>query len=118
MLCVRVLRVIYFILDLVQRYGQFLLDHLEMQAYFFLILYAVLVFQDFKHAESIYHFCFETLFRRNEEMIQNARKKIMNIWLENGSTWWTYIKKNIIALCHMLSRFLPATIQAFTEPFF
>ena len=89
-----------------------------MQAYFFLILYVALVFQDFKFAELTYHFCFETAFKRYEENIVSARKYLVQIWRDNCAKWWGYLKKNIVAFVHLLSRFLPTQVQTFTEPFF
>ena len=89
-----------------------------MQTYFFLILYFALIFQEFKYAEFTYHFCFETAFKRNEELIISARTTVMKIWRENCSNWFMYIKKSGIALCHMLTRFMPERVQMFTEPFF
>ena len=89
-----------------------------MQAYFFLILYVALIFQDFKYAEFSYHFCMETAFRRNEDAINSMRRWIMSVWTENCSNWWVYFKKSLVALFHMLTRFLPESMQAFTEPFF
>ena len=106
------------ILEIMQRYFSFLLEQLEMQQTFFLILHLVLCFQEFKYAEMAYHFTFETMFKRNEELIIAARSSIGNLWRENCSNWVGYIKKNVLAFLHMLSRFLPATIQGFTEPFF
>ena len=48
-----------------------------MQTYFFMILYFALIFQEFKYAEFTYHYCFETAFRRNEELISSARPSAM-----------------------------------------
>ena len=89
-----------------------------MQTYFFLILYFALIFQEFKYAEFIYHYCLETGFKRNEEMIISARTAVLNFWKENCSNWYLYIKKSGIALVHMLTRFMPESVQRFTEPFF
>ena len=89
-----------------------------MQTYFFLIVHFALVFQEFKYAELAYHFCFETMFQRNKELIDSLRGKFVNFWKENCSSIWTYTKKNIVSIFHMLSRFLPASVQTFTEPFF
>ena len=89
-----------------------------MQSYFFLILYVALIFQDFKYAEFSYHFCLETGFKRNEEAISAAQKWVLAVWSENCSNWWMYSKKSLVAIFHMLSRFLPESVQAFTEPFF
>merc|ERR1712060_488714 len=110
--------VIYFILEVMQRYFQFLLEQLDMQTYFFLVLYFALIFQEFKYAEFIYHFCLETTFQRNESLINSVRRSIMAVWRDNCSNLWVGIKRNMVAFCHMLTRFLPATVQSFTEPFF
>ena len=42
----------------------------------------------------------------------------MKVWRENCSNWWTYFKKSLVAIFHMLTRFLPEGVQTFTEPFF
>mmetsp|Transcript_11479 Transcript_11479/g.15487 ORF Transcript_11479/g.15487 Transcript_11479/m.15487 type:complete len:185 (-) Transcript_11479:60-614(-) len=110
--------VIFFILQILQRYFQFVLDSLEMQDYFFLVLFVALIFQEFKYAEFAYHFCFETAFKRNEEMISNARRSFMQMWRDNCSKWVLYLKKNVVGLLSMLARLLPAPLQAFTLPFF
>ena len=89
-----------------------------MQTYFFMILYFALIFQEFKYAEFTYHYCFETAFRRNEELISSARQAVMRVWKENCSNWYLYIKKSAIALVHMLTKFMPERVQMFTEPFF
>ena len=81
-----------------------------MQAYFFLIVHFALVFQEFKYAELCYHFCFETAFQRNQELIANLRKTFMSFWQDNCSGLWNYVKKNIVSIFHMLSRFLPASV--------
>ena len=89
-----------------------------MQTYFFLILYFALIFQEFKYAEFTYHYCLETGFKRNEELIIKARSSVMNFWKENCNKWYMYIKKSCIGLVHMLTRFMPEGVQRFTEPFF
>ena len=109
---------IFFILEILQRYFSFVLVQFEMQQTFFLIVYPLLCFQEFKWTELAYHFCFETAFKRNEELIIYARKQVEGVWRDNCSNWVGYVKKNMVSLAHMLSRFLPETIQAFTEPFF
>ena len=42
----------------------------------------------------------------------------MKVWRENCSNWYLYIKKSAIALVHMLTKFMPETVQKFTEPWF
>ena len=113
-----VCRVIFFVLEILQRYFRFVLEQLDMQDYFFLIVHLALCFQEFKYAELAYHFCFETAFKRNEELINLLRKRAMSVWRENCAKWWVFLKQNLVALCHMLSRFLPLSVQTFTEPFF
>ena len=112
------LRVIFFIFEIMQRYFSFILDQLEMQEYFFLVVFFALIFQEFKYAEIAYHFCFEKLFKMNEELIVGARSSIMNLYRENVHKWWNYIIKNLVAIGSALSKMLPAPIQAFTNPFF
>ena len=89
-----------------------------MQTYFFLILYFALIFQEFKYAEFTYHYCLETGFKRNEELIIKARTSVTTFWKENCNKWYMYIKKSVFGLAHMLTRFMPESVQRFTEPFF
>ena len=42
----------------------------------------------------------------------------MTIWKDNCSSWIKYLKKNLVALAHMLTKFLPEFVQNFTEQFF
>ena len=109
-------RVIFSIIVILQRYFQFLLDYLDMSTYFFVVLHVVLVFQDFKYAEFMYHFCLESAFTQNRETISGARQGIMTFWKNNGSAIWSGIKSVLFSGLSKISKLMPAKVQVFTEP--
>ena len=109
---------IFFICGIAQRYLSWVLDQLEMQDYFFIVLFIALIFQEFKYAEIAYHFCFETAFKRNEELIVNARSGILAMYKEYAHKWWAYLIKNLVALGALISNLLPGPIKGFTNPIF
>ena len=89
-----------------------------MQDYFFMLFYGVLVVQDFKYADLIYHFAFEDFLLRNESFIVKYRS-IVNKWFEdNLSGIMGFIKANIVGIFKALSMCLPASVQPFVLPFF
>lgn len=52
-----------FFLEILQRRFTFVLDQLEMQSYFFMVVYIVLNFENFKYADLIYHFMVEEFLK-------------------------------------------------------
>ena len=89
-----------------------------MQDYFFMLFYGVLVFQDFKYADVIYHFAFEDFLLRNEDFIVKYRS-IVNKWFEdNLSGILGMIKANIVGILKAISMRLPASVQPFVLPLF
>ena len=47
-----------------------------MQSYFFMLVYMVLNFDNFKYAEKIYHFAVEDLLKKNDVMITGLRMSV------------------------------------------
>ena len=111
-------RIIVFFVQVMQSYFQFVLDNLEMQETFFLIFYLILVFQDFKYSDTIYHFAFEDFLLRNEEMIVKYRRIVNQFLEDNLSGIVQYIKMNILGIIRAMASMLPASIRPFVLPFF
>ena len=88
-----------------------------MQTYFFMLVYMILIVDNFKYAELIYHFAVEDFLRKNDEAICAIRKSISDWYYANISFIWEYTKRTIVGVLAVLSRFLPARIQLFLSPF-
>ena len=94
-----------------------LLEMVEMEAYFFMILYFALIFENFKYAEMIYHFIIEDFLKTNDMKITEIRRAISDWYYNNISFIWHYFKRTLAGIFAVLSRFLPARFQPFVEGF-
>lgn len=81
-----------------------------MQSYFFMIVYVILNFENFKYAEMIYHFAVEDFLKQNDKAICSVRKSISDWYSDNISSWWDYFKRTIAGTLAVLSKLLPARI--------
>ena len=87
-----------------------------MSSYFFVVLHIVLVFQDFKYAEFMYHFTLESAFTSNRDTISGVRQRIRTFWANNGRAIWNTIKSVLFTGLSKISKLMPAKVQVFTEP--
>lgn len=81
-----------------------------MQSYFFMLVYMLLNFDNFKYAEKIYHFGVEDLLRKNDEMITGLRMSVSDWYYANIASIWEYTKRTIAGIFAVLARFLPGSI--------
>ena len=84
-----------------------------MQSYFFMLVYLVLNFNNFKYAEKIYHFAVEDALRKNDELITSMRMGVSDWYYANISFIWDYTKRTFAGIFAVLSRFLPGSLQLF-----
>jgi hypothetical protein len=92
-------------------------DYLDVTAYLFVILYAVLIYENFKYAEAAYHYFIEELFFRNEQRFEHLSSKMASYFDSNWRTWFDYGVKAIVNLFQVIISFLPESIQPFLNMF-
>ena len=84
-----------FLLELSQRWLYFVYDWLDVTDYLFVVIYCILIFDNFKYAELAYHFFIEELFYRNEQRLEEVSKKIHSYFEANWRSVYDYLMKSL-----------------------
>jgi hypothetical protein len=110
-------RTIVFLFELAQRWLYFVFDYLDVTSYLFVILYAALIYENFKYAEAAYHYFIEELFFRNEQRFERLSSGMASYFDANWRTWFDYCIKAIVNLFQVFISFLPESVQPILNMF-
>ena len=109
---------IVLMMNLIRTYFDVLLNMVEMQGYFFFIFYTVLLYDNFRFTEMLYHFMIEEGFNRSSTYIEKAIEVVKSYISENQLGILNYIKLNISSLFVLLMDNTPAAVKPYTELIF
>lgn len=104
-------RAIVFLLELSQRWLYFVYEYLDVTDYLFVIVYAILIYDNFKYAELAYHFFIEELFNRNEQFFEDLSNRLTGYFGSNWRSWFDYVVKGVANLLQVAISFLPEGVQ-------
>ena len=82
-----------------------------------MIIYAALIYENFKYAEAAYHYFIEELFFRNEQRLERLSLGMASYFDANWRTWFDYVVKAIVNLFQVFISFLPESIQTILNMF-
>lgn len=88
-----------------------------MTSYLFVVIYAVLIYDNFKYAEAAYHYLIEELFLRNEQRFEHMSSKMASYFDANWHTWFDYVVRAIVNVFQVFIGFLPESVQPFLNMF-
>ena len=89
---------IVFLLGLLKYYLNFLLVLIEMENLFFVPLYTVLIYDNFKYSEFLYLFMVEEGFNRSSVAIEMVKQRIVAFFEENNNWVFEYIKLTLASI--------------------
>lgn len=111
-------RLIVFMINLTRSYGDFLLSMLQMQNWFFFIFYSVMLYENFRFTETLYHFMIEEGFNRSSEHIEKCIDIVQNYINKNYAGVLDYVKLTISSIVVMFLDMMPSNVQPFIKMFF
>lgn len=76
-----------------------------------MVLYGVLIYENFKYAELAYHFFIEEMFYRNEQRFEAFSTKMSGYFDSNWRTWFDYAVASMVNLFQVMISFLPESVQ-------
>jgi hypothetical protein len=85
-----------YLLELSQRWLSFVYDYLDVKQYLFVVVYGILIYDNFKYAELAYHFFIEELFYRNEVKFELMSQKLSSYFDSNWRTWYEYCVSGVV----------------------
>lgn len=100
-------RAIVYLLEMSQRWFAFVYDYLDVKHYLFVVVYGILIYDNFKYAELAYHFFIEELFYRNELKFEQMSQKLSSYFDANWRTWYEYCIQGVVQLFTVIIGFLP-----------
>ena len=108
---------IVYLLEMSQRWFAFAYAYLDVTSYLFVVLYGVLLYENFKYAELAYHFFIEEMFYRNQQRLSSFSETMSSYFDSTWRTWFEYIVKVIFNIFHVIAGFLPESIQGIVKMF-
>lgn len=98
-------------LTLLQTYLDYFLSMIDMQGWFFLILWTVLLYNNFQYTEVLYAFMVEEGFDRSSTHIEAVLGGIQTYMNDNYAGIISYIKLSVSSIVVLLLSFMPSQIQ-------
>ena len=102
---------------MLQRRLAFMLEMIEMQQYVFVVINFVLLWDNFKYSEFVYHFAFEEFFKRNQVFFSDIHDKVSTYFDNNWKSWYEYIKATVAGIILSVAKLLPAQVQPILNVF-
>lgn len=81
-----------------------------MENVFFVPLYAVLIYDNFKYTEILYRFMIEEGFDRSSLYIEAVKQRVQEFAEKNNLAIFRYIKLTLASIFVMITNMLPQTI--------
>lgn len=107
-----------FLVSLLKYYLNFLLVLIQMENVFFVPLYAVLIYDNFRYTEYLYTFMVEEGFDRSSLYIETVKQQMHEFGERNNLAIFGYIKLTLASIFVMTTNMLPSAVQPYIKLMF